>query len=114
MESEAKSRLAPQSRKPIVKTMEAIDYQVTPAFVALLERLGCSLIISNYQSGTGMTFSGLGDGRPMQMFAPFEAAMGLALDKDRLAVSTKSEIILLSNLRTLAPGFPKYPGLFDG
>jgi hypothetical protein len=31
-----------------------------------------------------MTFSSLGEGRPVQMFAPFRAAMGLALDGDRL------------------------------
>jgi uncharacterized protein (TIGR03032 family) len=96
------------------KPVDAIDYQVTPSFVALLEQLGCSLIISNYQSGTVMTFNSLGDGRPVQMFAPFHAAMGLALEGDRLAVAAKSEVVVLTNLRTLAPTFPKYPGLFDG
>src|ERR1700754_4050853 len=83
-------------RRPRVDQAEAIDYQVTPSFVALLEQLGCSLVITNYQSSTVMTFSSLGDGRPVQMFAPFRAAMGLAFDGDRLAVSAKSEVVVLT------------------
>jgi uncharacterized protein (TIGR03032 family) len=104
----------PTNKKNQVNPAEAIDYQFSPAFVALLEQLGCSLIISNYQSSTVMTFSALGDGRPVQMFAPFPAAMGLALDGDRLAIGTKNEVLVLSNIRKLAPSFPKYPNLFDG
>jgi uncharacterized protein (TIGR03032 family) len=100
--------------RSMANPVEAIDYAVTPGFVALLDRLGCSLLISNYQSSTVMAFCGLGDGRPLQMFAPFEAAMGLAIDGDRLAVATRSEVVLLTNARQLAPIFPKYPNLFDG
>ena len=93
---------------------ESIDYQVTPSFVALLEQLGCSLVITNYQSSTVMTFSSLGDGRPVQMFAAFPAAMGLALSGDRLAVAALTEVIVLANIRKLAPSLPKFPGIFDG
>jgi uncharacterized protein (TIGR03032 family) len=103
-----------QATGTAVNPAEAIDYQVSPEFVALLQQLGCSLVISNYQSSTVMTFSALGDGRPVQMFAPFRAAMGLAIDGDRLAVAAKSEVIVLANIRKLAPSFPKYPNLFDG
>src|ERR1700722_9936965 len=71
-------------RQPRIDQAEAIDYQVTASFVALLEQLGCSLVITNYQSSTVMTFSSLGNGKPVQMFAPFRAAMGLAIDGDRL------------------------------
>jgi uncharacterized protein (TIGR03032 family) len=102
------------TRRPQVNPGETIDYQVSPSFVRLLEQLGCSLIISNYQSSTVMTFSGLGDGRPVQMYAPFQAAMGLALDGDRLAVGGKNEVVVLSNVRKLAPSLPKYPNFFDG
>src|ERR1700761_6913719 len=77
------------ARRPRVDQGESIDYQVTPSFVALLDELGCSLAISNYQSGAVMCFSSLGDGRPVQMYARFPAAMGLALDGDRLAVATR-------------------------
>jgi uncharacterized protein (TIGR03032 family) len=103
-----------QQRRPRASQGESIDYQVTPSFVALLEQLGCSLVITNYQSSTVMTFSSLGDGRPVQMYAPFAAAMGLALEGDRLAVATQTEVFVLSNVRKLAPSFPKYPNLFDG
>src|ERR1700742_747502 len=100
--------------RPRVKPAEAIDYEVTPSFVALLERFGCSLVITNYQSSTVMTFSSLGDGRPVQMFAPFRAAMGLAIDGDRLAIAGQTEIAVLSKIKKLAPGLPKFPGVFDG
>jgi uncharacterized protein (TIGR03032 family) len=103
-----------QKRAPRIDQAESIDYQVTPSFVALLEQLGCSLAITNYQSSTVMTFSSLGDGRPVQMFAPFPAAMGLACDGDRLAVAARTEVIVLSNIRKLAPSLPKFPGVFDG
>jgi uncharacterized protein (TIGR03032 family) len=109
--AEARSGLRGQAR---VDQAESIDYQVTPSFVALLEQLGCSLVITNYQSSTVMTFSSLGDGRPVQMFAPFRAAMGLAIDGDRLAVAAQTDVIVLSNIRKLAPGLPKFPGIFDG
>nr|WP_249123721.1 MULTISPECIES: TIGR03032 family protein [unclassified Bradyrhizobium] len=97
-----------------VNPAEAIDYQVTPSFVALLERLGCSLVITNYQSSTVMTFSSLGEGRPLQMFARFPAAMGLALDGDRLAVAARTEVVVMTNIRKLARALPKFPGVFDG
>jgi uncharacterized protein (TIGR03032 family) len=98
----------------LVDQAEKIDYAVTPGFVELLETLQCSLVISNYQSSTVMAFSSLGDGRPVQMFAPFRAAMGLALAGDRLAVAAHSEVVVLTNVRALAASFPKFPGLFDG
>jgi uncharacterized protein (TIGR03032 family) len=101
-------------RRPRIDQAETIDYQVTASFVALLDRLGCSLVITNYQSSTVMTFSSLGNGKPVQMFAPFRAAMGLAVDGDRLAVAARTEIVVLSNIRKLAPSLPKFPGVFDG
>ena len=57
------ARTEPKQRSRVDQA-GSIDYQVTPSFVALLERLGCSLVITNYQSSTVMTFSSLGDGRP--------------------------------------------------
>jgi uncharacterized protein (TIGR03032 family) len=111
--SSAQEQAGPE-RRPGVNQAEAIDYQVTPSFVTLLERLGCSLVITNYQSSTVMTFSSIGDGRPVQMFAPFQAAMGLALSGDRLAVAALSDVVVLTNIRKLAPGLPRFPGFFDG
>jgi hypothetical protein len=54
------------SRRPPIDQAQSIDYQVTPSFVAPLDRLGCSLVITNCQSSTMMTSSGLGDGGPRQ------------------------------------------------
>ncbi len=97
-----------------VKPAEAIDYQVSPTFMDLLGRLGCSLVISNYQSSSVMCFSRLVDGRPVQMFTQFPAAMGLALDGDRLAIASRTDVTLMINVRRLAPTLPKFPGVFDG
>jgi uncharacterized protein (TIGR03032 family) len=103
-----------RSSRPRINPGEQIDYDATPSFVALLENLGCSLVISNYQSSTVMCFSSLGDGRPVQMFARLPAAMGLAVEGDRLAVAAQAEVIVFANIRKLAMDFPKYPGVFDG
>jgi uncharacterized protein (TIGR03032 family) len=92
----------------------AIDYQVTPGFLDLLGQLRCSLVISNYQSSTVMTFSRLPNGRPVQMYAAFPAAMGLAVNGDRLAIAARTEVIVLTNTRRLAPALPGFPGLFNG
>lgn len=93
---------------------EKIDYEATPSFIALLEHLGCSLIVSSYQANVVMTFGSLGQGRPVQMFSAFPRAMGLALDGDRVAIGTKSEVVILRNIRRLASSLPRAPGLFDG
>jgi Domain of unknown function (DUF4915) len=105
---------ARSTRRPRIDQAESSDYQVTASFVALLEQLGCSLVITNYQSSTVMTFSSLGNGKLVRMFAPFRTAMGLAIDGDRLAVAAQTEIVGLSNIRKLAPSLPKFPNLFDG
>lgn len=99
---------------PVQQPADRIDYEASPAFVALLERLGCSLIISSYQASAVMTFGSLGQGRPVQMFANFQRAMGLALDDNRLAIGAKSEVVILKNIRRLAANMPRAPGLFDG
>ena len=93
---------------------ERIDYEASSGFTALLERLGCSLIISSYQAGAVMIVGSLGAGRPVQSFARFPRAMGLALDGDRLAVATHAEVAVLSNIRTLARTKPGAAGVYDG
>ena len=112
MTTAARSAVGPAAERE--EKAGKIDYEVSPSFVALIERLGCALVISNYQSGAVMTFGSLGDGRPVQMFASFPGAMGLALAGDRLAVGTRTEVVVLTNIARLAPGLPGFPGLFDG
>jgi hypothetical protein len=60
---------------------------------------------------TVMTFSGLGDGRPVQMFA---ASTGLAREGDRLAVAARIAIAMVSNIHKPTPSLPKFHGVFDG
>ncbi|MET4896572.1 TIGR03032 family protein [Sphingomonadaceae bacterium jetA1] len=93
---------------------ERIDYEMTDGFVGLLEQLGCSLIISSYQASAVMIVGSLGDGRPVQSFAHFPAAMGLALDGDRLAVAMRSEVAILSNVRSLARTKPGAENIYGG
>lgn len=103
-----------ESSEPSTGPAEKIDYDATPSFIALLERLGCSLIISSYQANVVMTFGSLGNGQPIQMFSAFPRAMGLALEGERVAIATRSEVVILKNIRRLAPTLPHAPGLFDG
>lgn len=93
---------------------DRIDYEMTPGFIQLLERLGCSLIISSYQASAVMIVGSLGGGRPIQSFARFPGALGLALDGDRLAVAMRSQVAILSNIRSLARTKPGTGELYDG
>lgn len=97
-----------------VGTAQKIDYEATPGFVALLEHLRCSLIISSYQASAVMIVGSLGGGRPVQSFAHFSGALGLALDGDRLAVAMRSEVAVLSNIRSLARTKPGAENIYDG
>jgi uncharacterized protein (TIGR03032 family) len=69
-------------------------------------------MISTYQAGKLILISSDGE-RLIQLPRTFDTPMGLALDDSRLAVATKSEIVLLANDSRLAEGYPKQPGRYD-
>ncbi len=84
------------------------------SFVALLEKLGCSLVITNYQSSTVMTFSGLGDGRPGADVCAVSGGDGAGIVGRSAGGCNRRRVIVLTNVRKLAPSLPRLPGFFDG
>ncbi|HEX4264573.1 MAG TPA: TIGR03032 family protein [Verrucomicrobiae bacterium] len=84
-----------------------------PAFSELLAQLECSLLISTYQAGKVIALSSNGE-QICQLPRTFNSPMGLALDKNLLAVATKEEIVLLANSAELAQTYPTKPGCYDG
>lgn len=56
----------------------------------------------------------LGGTRPVQSFAHFPGALGLAIDGDRLAFATRSEVSVLSNILSLARAKPGTANVYDG
>jgi uncharacterized protein (TIGR03032 family) len=84
----------------------------TPELPELIAELGCSLVVSTYQAGKLIMISSDGE-RLVQLPRTFDTPMGLAVDESRLAVATKSEIVLLANDSRLAAAYPKQPGRYD-
>jgi uncharacterized protein (TIGR03032 family) len=63
----------------------------TPNFPELLRRLGASLLVTTYQAGKLVMVRDEGDHLNTH-FRAFQAPMGLALDRDRLAIGTSVQI----------------------
>jgi uncharacterized protein (TIGR03032 family) len=84
----------------------------TPELPELIAELGCALAITTYQAGKLIIISSDGE-RIVQLPRTFDTPMGLAVDETRLAVATKSEIVLLSNDSRLAGSYPKQPDRYD-
>ncbi len=63
----------------------------TPNFPALLRRLGASLLVTTYQAGKLVMVRDEG-GQLNTHYRAFQAPMGLALHRDRLAIGTKFQV----------------------
>ncbi|GAB7537859.1 TIGR03032 family protein [Burkholderia sp. 3C] len=88
-----------------------INLRDTGRFVELLETLGCTLAISRRPSGVALL--GADGGRPTLSACLLPRSMGLAVDGNRLAVATASELMIYANVSTLAPLYPLRPDHFD-
>jgi len=85
----------------------------TPNLPELLQQLQCSLAITTYQAGK-VLFIGAKDSENLSMLPrTFHKAMGLAINDNRMAIATKSEVIVLSNSSQLAQSYPKKPHIYD-
>lgn len=85
----------------------------TPNVAELLTQLNCSLAITTYQAGKLIFISPDGPDAMRQLPRDFDKAMGLALNKDRIAIATKHEVVVLSNAPKLAVEYPVKPGFYD-
>lgn len=87
----------------------------TPNVPELLNRMGCSILLSTYQAGKVVILSATNDEKLMQLPRSFNKPMGIALheDNERLAIAMKGEVTTFSNSRQLAHHYPKKPNTYD-
>jgi len=103
MEKKAKKSLAPFS------------CQYTPQIPELLLSLNCSLAISTYQAGKLIFLSPKDENSLIQLPRTFAKPMGIAedIEKDKIALACKDEIVVFSNSKGLASHYPKSPNKYD-
>ena len=77
-------------------------YTQTDSFVALLQQLGASLLVSTYQANKLLVARAAGAGLSM-LVRTFDRPMGLAVDDGRLAIGTRKEVWFLRNAPDIAP-----------
>jgi len=87
----------------------------SPQLPELLTKLGCSIAISTYQAGKIIFLSPKNQDALIQLPRSFDKPMGLAIhpSKDKMAVATKDEVIVLANSAELATHYPKAPSKYD-
>ncbi len=79
----------------------------------LLHQLNCSIALSTYQAGKVIFISAIGADRLIQLPRSFPMAMGIATDSSRLAIATRSEVMVFNNARRMAPNYPAHPNQYD-
>jgi uncharacterized protein (TIGR03032 family) len=85
----------------------------TPNVAELLIQLNCSLVITTYQAGKLIFISPDSENAMRQLPRDFDKAMGLAINKNRMALATKEEVIVLANAPQLATGYSIKPNFYD-
>jgi uncharacterized protein (TIGR03032 family) len=80
----------------------AFHYVQSESFVALLEQLGASLLVSTYQANKLLVVRAAGGGIST-LVRTFERPMGIAADARRLALGTRDQIWLMRNAPDIAP-----------
>jgi uncharacterized protein (TIGR03032 family) len=81
----------------------------------LLQQLNCSIAISTYQAGKVVFISAKDGNKLVQLPRNFEKAMGIAEDiqKDKIAIACKDEVIVFRNSADLARFYPKATDKYD-
>ncbi len=92
--------------------MEIFKSTSSEFLVNLLNNLKCSLIFSTYQSGCAVIISA-NDRNLIQITRGFKKPMGIAINKDKLALATLDELIIFSNKNDLNKSYPKKPNVYD-
>lgn len=86
----------------------------SPNIPELLMQLNCTIALSTYQAGKVIFLSAVSKEGLIQLPRTFEKPMGIAVSKNKLAVATKDQVILLVNSPQLAKNYPKNPNTYDG
>ncbi len=90
------------SVSPAAPTAVAFHYTQTESFVALLQQLGVSLLVSTYQANKLLVARASVGGLSM-LVRTFDRPMGLAVDAQRLTIGTRNQIWFLRNAPDIAP-----------
>ena len=102
----------PSDASPAPTTVP-FHYTQTESFVALLQQLDASLLVSTYQANKLLVARATGGGLSM-LVRTFERPMGLAVDAQRLTIGTRNQIWFLRNAPDIAPRIdPGAPGRHD-
>jgi uncharacterized protein (TIGR03032 family) len=80
----------------------AFHYVQTESFVALLQQLGASLLVSTYQANKLLVARATESGLSM-LVRSFERPMGLAVDARRMTIGTRNQVWVLRNAPDIAP-----------
>jgi hypothetical protein len=80
----------------------AFHYTQTDSFVALLQELRATVLVSTYQANKLLAVRASGQGLST-LVRTFDKPMGLAVDGSRLAVGTRKEVWFLRNAPDIAP-----------
>jgi len=96
------------------KPLPPFSCTYSPNIPELLWQLNCTLVITTYQAGKVILLSAKGPDDLIQLPRNFEKPMGIALEKEKMAVATKHEVVILANAPGLASSYPKQPKTYDG
>jgi len=98
-------RSAPSSDRqaaPAAPTAVDFHYTQTDSFVALLQQLGISLLVTTYQANKLLVVRAVAGGLST-LVRHFDKPMGLAVDSSRLALGTLNQVWFLRNAPDIAP-----------
>ena len=87
----------------------------TPNFPELLQKMGCTVLISTYQAAKVVMIGAKDENHLIQLPRTFKKAMGIAIDESqqKMAIATKDEVILTINSSELAQSYPNKQGVYD-
>ena len=91
------ARARPQLPSPV-----EFRYTQSESFVALLQQLRASLLVSTYQANKLLAVRASGQGLST-LVRTFDKPMGLAIDGPRVALGTRKEVWVLRNAPDIAP-----------
>jgi uncharacterized protein (TIGR03032 family) len=89
-----------------------VRYEHSRNFPAVLDHLGISLLVSTYQAGK-LFAVGARQGELALSFHNFEKVMGVAVQRDRIAVGTRNQVWFLRSAPGIAPRLEP-AGRYDG
>lgn len=94
-------------------TLAPFACQYSPNFAELLQSLNCSIVFSTFQAGKVVFISAKDENNLIQLPRTFHTPMGIAVEGDKMAIATKSEVLVTKNSPELAQTYPKQPQTYD-